>query len=164
MGFDVSKVQGAAEGELPREWNELSHAVIGAAIEVHKHLGPGLRERIYELAMVCELKQRGLRVGQQVPFRVHYKGEDLGSQSIDLIVNDLVIVENKSVAEFTDVDEAQLLGYLRFTGLPLGLLINFNKPRLIDGVVRRVNSTRITRSPAVRVDLSPLSASSATSL
>lgn len=164
MGFDVSKVQGAAEAELPREWNDLTRAVIGAAIEVHKHLGPGLRERIYELAMVCELKQRGLRVGQQVPFRVHYKGEDLGTQSIDLIVNDLVIVENKSVAEFTEIDEAQLLGYLRFTGLPLGLLINFNRPRLIDGVVRKVNSARGNLSPAVRIDLAPFSVSSANPL
>lgn len=164
MGFDVSKVQGAAERELPREWNELTRAVIGAAIEVHKHLGPGLRERIYELAMVCELRQRGLRVGQQVPFRVHYKGEDLGSQTIDLIVNDLVIVENKSVSEFTEIDEAQLLGYLRFTGLPLGLLINFNKPKLVDGVVRKINNSRIAQTPAVRVDLPHPSVSSATPL
>lgn len=164
MGFDPSKVNGATEIELPREWNELSHAVIGAAIEVHKHLGPGLRERIYELAMVCELKQRGLRVGRQVPFRVHYKGDDLGTQSIDLVVDDLVIVENKAVTAFTDVDEAQLLGYLRFTGLPLGLLINFNKTRLIDGVVRKVNCARAQRSGAVRVDLSNSSASSASAL
>jgi GxxExxY protein len=164
MNFDASKVRGAVRAELPREWNDLTREVIGAAIEVHKHLGPGLRERIYELAMVCELKLRGLRVGQQVPFRVHYKGDDLGTQSVDLIVNDLVIVENKSVTELTPIDDAQLLGYLRFTNLPLGLLINFNMPKLIDGVVRRVNPPRSGQSPSLRVDLPSFSAPSAPSL
>jgi GxxExxY protein len=160
MGFDPSKVNGAAGVELPLEWDPPAHAVIGATIEVHNHLGPGLRERFHERAMTCELRQRGLRLGQQVPFRVHFKGEDLGTRSIDLIVNDLVIVENKSVTESTDIDEAQLLGYLRFTGLRPGFFISFNKPKLVDKVVRRVDHPCPVRSPSLRIDLAPCCASS----
>jgi GxxExxY protein len=125
--------------QIPAEINELTRRIIGAAIEVHKNLSPGLRENMYERALVRELTLAGLRVERQVPFHVHYKGEDLGVQIVDLIVEGLVIIECKSVDRLTDRDEAQLLGYLRFTGLPVGLLINFNVARLTTGITRRIN-------------------------
>lgn len=125
--------------QIPAELNELTRRIIGAAIEVHNNLSPGIRENVYERALVRELTLAGLRVERQVPFHVHYKGEDLGVQVIDLIVEHLVIVECKSVDRLTDRDEAQLLGYLRFTGLPVGLLINFNVARLATGITRRIN-------------------------
>jgi GxxExxY protein len=125
--------------QLPPELNALTRRIIGAAIEAHRNLSPGLRENMYERALVRELTLAGLHVERQVPFHVHYKGEDLGVQIVDLIVEGLVIIECKSVDRLTDRDEAQLLGYLRFTGLPVGLLINFNVTRLVTGITRRIN-------------------------
>jgi GxxExxY protein len=94
---------------------------------------------MYEKALVAELRGRGISVGQQVPFRVFYKGEELGTQVVDVVVDSKIIVECKSCAALVERDGHQLTGYLRFTNLPLGLLMNFNVSRLKDGIVRKVN-------------------------
>ena len=151
MSFDAQKVVGAVPEGWPEELNAISHAIIGAAIEVHTHLGPGLREAMYERALVLEMRRRGLKVGQQVPFHVIYKGDDLGLQVVDVVVEAKVIVECKSMATVTEADKQQLLGYLRFAGVPLGLLTNFNVARLVDGVTRKINWPIVPQSDAVRI-------------
>jgi GxxExxY protein len=151
MSVDAQKAVGAAPPGWPEELNQLSHDIIGAAIEVHTHLGPGLREAMYERALVLEMRRHGLAVGQQVPFHVIYKRDDLGVQVVDVVVESRVIVECKSMAAVTETDKQQLLGYLRFTNSPLGLLINFNVARLVDGVTRKINWPIVPRSDAVRV-------------
>jgi GxxExxY protein len=138
MEFDPSKMVAQRRDNLPDEWNRLTERVIGAAMEVHSLLGPGLREKFYELALLHELTKRGMRWAQQVPFRVIYKECDLGVQFVDTIVEDTVVLELKAAA-VTEVDRAQLIGYLRFTGLPLGLLINFQVAHLRDGISRKIN-------------------------
>jgi GxxExxY protein len=118
----------------------LSGEVIGAAIEVHRSLGPGLLESAYELALERELQLRGFGVERQKPAYLEYKGVSLGSAfRIDMLVNDALVAEIKAVDQVLPVHEAQLLTYLRLTGKPLGLLINFNVKILKDGVWRVVN-------------------------
>lgn len=113
--------------------------IIAAAIEVHRHLGPGLLESIYERAMRQELILRGVPYQCQVAVPITYKGVDLQADyRIDLLVNDTVVVELKAVEKILPVHEAQLLTYLRVTQKPVGLLINFNVPVLANGIVRRV--------------------------
>jgi GxxExxY protein len=107
--------------------NEISFKIIGCAIEVHKHLGPGLLESVYEPCFIDEMKSKGLSVQSQVQVPILYKGKDLGGTlKLDLLVNDLIIVEEKAVIEMIPLYEAQLLSYLKLTGKPKGLLINFN--------------------------------------
>jgi GxxExxY protein len=120
--------------------HRVSDAVIGAAIEVHKALGPGLLESAYETCLRRELDLRGVRYQQQQPLPVEYKGErvDCGYR-LDLIVERLLLVELKAVDQLLPIHEAQLLTYLRLTGIHLGLLINFNVPVLRRGVKRMVN-------------------------
>ncbi len=97
----------------------VSEAVVGAAIEVHRHLGPGLLESVYEVALCRELWLRGLRVERQVPVRVSYKGVELGNQvRLDLLINSVVVVEVKSVESLAPIHRAQLLTYLKLTGHP----------------------------------------------
>ena len=118
----------------------MSYEVIGAAIEVHRVLGPGLLEFIYEEALVIELEDRGLDVVRQAEVEVSYKGRRLENKlRLDVLVNGIVIVEIKSVEHILPVHEAQLLGYLRMTGKRLGLLINFNSAVLSKSVRRIVN-------------------------
>ncbi len=118
---------------------DVTHSIIGAAIEVHKHLGPGLVESVYEECLCHELYLRGVRYERQVDLPISYKGVKLESACrIDLLVEDAVVVELKSVEEIRGVHEAQLLTYLRLSGKKVGLLINFNVPVLKDGIVRRV--------------------------
>ena len=120
--------------------NELSGEIIGAAIEVHRILGPGLLESLYEEALVLELDLRKIKVSRQVEVPVEYKGYRLANLlRLDLLVNDLIVVEVKSVEHILPVHEAQLLGYLRLTGKRLGLLINFNSSVLSKSVRRIVN-------------------------
>lgn len=120
--------------------NKISESIIGAAIDVHKYLGPGLLESVYEICLIEELEQRGLKVQQQVCLPVYYKGAITKKfYKIDLLVEDDVIIELKSVAKLPQVFERQLMTYLKLTNKPLGLMINFNVPRLIDGVTRRLN-------------------------
>lgn len=118
---------------------DLTHQIIGAAIEVHRELGPGLMESAYEACMVFELTQGGLHVQRQVALPVRFKGHlvDAGYR-LDLIVENKVIVELKSVERVEPIHGAQLYTYLRLSGLRVGLLINFNVTALKRGILRRV--------------------------
>jgi GxxExxY protein len=121
--------------------NEISHAIIGAAIEAHRILGPGLLESVYEAALSHELKERGFMVQQQLELPVIYKGlELLGGYRIDLLVNRFVIVEIKSVEKLMPIHEAQVLTYLKLSGKKLGLLLNFNSTAVGTSVRRVVNN------------------------
>jgi GxxExxY protein len=118
----------------------VSHAVVGAAIEVHRHLGAGLLESMYEAALHRELGLRGLTADRQVRVPLQYKGFPLGlSARLDLMVQRLVVVEVKSVDRLLPVHRAQLLTYLRLTNYTVGLLINFNVELLRSGVKRLLN-------------------------
>jgi GxxExxY protein len=113
--------------------------IIGCAIEVHKTLGPGLIESIYEAALSRELNSAGLQYARQRKLPVLYKGEPLALDlRMDLVVEDTVVVEIKSVQSLLPIHEAQLQTYLKISGLPVGLLLNFNVTKLTDGVRRRL--------------------------
>jgi GxxExxY protein len=117
--------------------NVITGQIIGSAIEVHRHLGPGLLESAYETCLAYELTQCGLHVQRQKALPIVYKQINLEQgYRIDLLVENLVIVELKVVEALTTVHEAQLLSYLKFSGCPVGLLINFNVQILKDGVKR----------------------------
>ncbi len=117
----------------------LTGKVIGLAIEVHRHLGPGLLESAYEECICWELKQAGLSVQRQVALPVVYKGVKLDvGYRVDVIVENRLILELKTVEKLLSIHEAQLLTYLRLTGLKTGLLINFNTAVLKDGIRRLV--------------------------
>lgn len=121
--------------------NEISYKIIGCAIEVHKHLGPGLLESVYEPCFIDEMTNAGLNVKSQIYVPVHYKGKDLGGRlKLDLLVNDLIIVEEKAVAQMIPLYEAQLLSYLKLTGKPKGLLINFNSENIKEQLVSLVTN------------------------
>ncbi len=118
---------------------ELTRQIIGAAIEVHRHLGPGLLESVYEACLVHELAKRGLVVDRQVELPVRYKNASIDCDyRVDLIINDQVVVELKAVETVHPIHEAQLMTYLRLSGKKVGLLINFNVRLLRDGITRRV--------------------------
>jgi GxxExxY protein len=119
--------------------NSISGAVIDAAIAVHRELGPGLLENAYEACLEYELRDRGFHVERQKELPVIYRGiqVDCGFR-LDLLVNGLVIVELKSVEQLDAIHEAQVLTYLKLTGVHLGLLMNFNVTRLMDGFKRMV--------------------------
>jgi len=109
---------------------ELTESIIGAAINVLKELKPGLDEKLYENALVIELKLRGHEVEQQRRFAVHYRGQLIGELIPDLIVDRKVIVDPKVVTAFTDTHTAQMLGYLNITELEVALLLNFKEAKL----------------------------------
>ncbi len=120
--------------------NELSNAIIGAAIEVHRYLGPGLLESAYRLCLCRELSLRDIPYRCEVPLPVTYKGVKLDfAYRMDVLVDDLVIIELKSVEKIESIHEAQLISYLRLANLWLGLLINFNVEVLKNGIKRLVN-------------------------
>jgi GxxExxY protein len=120
--------------------NRITQCVIGAAIRVHRALGPGLLESVYLACLVHELRDTGLSVLTQFPIPVQYKDVRLDcGYRIDALIEDLVIVEVKAVAEVAAIHEAQLLTYLRLAGKPAGLVINFNAKLLTHGVRRVVN-------------------------
>ena len=120
--------------------NEISYKIIGAAIELHKKYGPGLLESAWEFALADDLRQLGFEVEQQVglPFHHNDKMLEVGYR-IDLIIDKKVIVEIKNVEVVADVHKAQLLTYLKLSGLKLGLLINFNSVLLKDSIIRYAN-------------------------
>lgn len=120
--------------------NELSHAIIGAAIEVHRRLGPGLLESAYRVCLAYELRKRGFRVEEEYPVPVVYDDVKLecGFRA-DLVVNGMVVVELKAKSVIHPVDEAQVLSHLRLLNLRLGLLINFHEVKLVDGVRRIIH-------------------------
>lgn len=116
----------------------LTERIIGCAIEVHRQLGPGLFEGIYESALCVELELQGLRFQRQVQAPILYKGRPVGDYRLDLLVEDQVVVEVKAVERFDPVFEAQVLTYLRASGRRVGLLINFNNKLLSAGIKRFV--------------------------
>jgi GxxExxY protein len=122
-----------------KEINDLSYRIIGCAIEVHKHLGPGLLESVYEACMIDEMKNAGLSVKSQIYVPVLYKGKDLGGiLKLDLLVNDVIIIEEKAVEVMIPLFKAQLLSYLKLTGKPKGLLINFHCENIKEQLVSLV--------------------------
>ena len=121
--------------------NALTERIIGAAIEVHKALGPGLLESAYETCLAYELVKRGLKVERQKPLPLTYDGVQLDcAYRMDLVVEGAVVIEVKSIAQLERVHEAQMISYLKLSGLKVGLIVNFNVRNLTrDGLWRRVN-------------------------
>lgn len=121
------------------EFEELTGAIIGAAIKVHSALGPGLLESAYEICLEHELKKAGFKVARQVPVPVVYDGIQLeAGYRIDLLVNDTVILELKAVDTIAPIHQAQLISYLRLANKRVGLIVNFHSVKLTDGIVRRI--------------------------
>ena len=124
----------------PSEFNDITSRILAGAIEVHRALGPGLLESNYAPCLHYELTARKLRFFAQRAVPIVYKGMPMeAGYRIDLIVEDVVVVEMKSVAAVLPVHQAQLLTYMQLTNCPMGLLINFNVPRLMEGVKRMIN-------------------------
>jgi GxxExxY protein len=118
---------------------DITSVILGAAIEVHRSLGPGLIESVYAECFCSEANERGLAVHREMMVPILYKGRELGPRlRVDLVVDDAVIVEMKSVESILPLHTAQLLTYLRLSRFRVGLLINWNVARLMDGVIRRV--------------------------
>ena len=129
--------------------NDLTRQILGAAIEVHRQLGPGLLESVYLFCFQFELSARGLRFSTQRAVPIMYKGMLLDAcYRVDLIVEDAVVVEIKAVSGLTSAHEAQTLTYLRLTECPAALLINFNAARLMDGVRRLLNTRAKDAQPS----------------
>lgn len=134
--------------EPDKRTDELAHAVIGAAIEVHRVLGPGYLESVYEEALGVELTLRGIPFERQKSMGVDYKGHAVGEGRMDMLVDGCLIVELKAVEAVAPIHTAQVISYLKATRLPLGLLINFNVPVLKDGLKRIVLTNQNNRQGA----------------
>ena len=141
------EIEGHEEGQGPGirlpsplsvEAERAMHRTIGCAMAVHRTLGPGFLESIYRRAMYLELTAWGLAFECERPVRVAYRGVEIPGQRVDLIIEGVIVVELKSIAQLTDVHRAQLISYLRTTGLRGGLLINFDVRLLKDGIQRVV--------------------------
>ncbi len=126
--------------KLDQDTETLIKVIIGAAIDVHRELGPGYFEKVYEQAMALELRSRGLSFAMQVPVAVCYKGEKIHGQILDMVVEGKVILELKSVEMLLQVHEAQIISYLKSTEIPVGLLINFKEKWVKDGIKRFIHS------------------------
>jgi GxxExxY protein len=125
---------------LNHRGTEITETIIGAAIEVHRHLGPGMLESVYEAALAYEISQTGLKVERQKPVTLTYKGLTFDEgYRLDLLVQEQVVVELKCVDNLLPVHEAQVISYLKLTGLKVGLLINFKVPALVQGLRRFSN-------------------------
>jgi GxxExxY protein len=123
-----------------RPINEITGDIIGAAMRVHSVLGPGLLESAYQVCLTYELRKRGLQVADEVILPVVYENVQLDAgYRMDLVVEDAVLVELKSVDEIAPIHKAQLLSYLKLSGLKVGLLLNFNVLHMRDGITRMVN-------------------------
>ena len=136
--------------------DELARAVIGAAIEVHRQLGPGFLESIYEEALCLELADAGISFERQKEIGVAYKARIIGKHRLDLLVGGQLVVELKTVEELADIHQAQVISYLKTTRLQLGLLINFNVPILRNGIQRVVytnNPNAMTPSAPDKAEL-----------
>ncbi|MCA1666611.1 MAG: GxxExxY protein [Thermomicrobia bacterium] len=120
------------------EDSALTYAIIGAAMDVHRTLGPGFLEAVYEEALCVEMRSRVIPFTRQVQVSVDYKGTNVGSGRLDRLVDDIVIVELKAVDAIGPIHIAQMLSYLRITGRKLGLILNFNVRTLRDGGIERV--------------------------
>jgi len=141
------------DAETPRE-DQITDKIIGASIEVHRVLGPGLLESAHEECLCYELSQRELKFARQVPLPVTYKEIKLAcGYKMDLLVEGLVVIELKTVEGLLPVHSAQLLSYLRLSGKPVGLLINFNSPTVKSGLKRIVNNfSEASASPRLGVE------------
>ncbi len=120
--------------------DRIANAVIGAAIEVHRHLGPGFLESVYEAALVVELYGRGIAFERQKPITLLYKDRPIGLHRLDLLVDSRVIVELKAVDILVPIHFAQMVSYLAAAGLTLGLVFNFHVPALRNGIHRVIRS------------------------
>lgn len=128
--------------EISNELNHLVERVIGAAIEVHRALGPGYLEKVYEEALAVEFRLQEIPFERQYPVSVIYKGHPCGEGKLDFLVGGVLVVELKTVEQFAEIHRAQVISYLKVTGLDLGLLINFHVPILKDGVKRVIRSSK----------------------
>jgi GxxExxY protein len=124
--------------EFPEQRDPLTEKIIGCAIEVHRQLGPGLLESVYEAALSVEFELNGLQFQRQVAHPIFYRGRVIGEHRLDLLIEKAVILEIKSVERYDPLFEAQVLTYLKITGLRRALLINFNSRLLKDGIKRFV--------------------------
>jgi GxxExxY protein len=131
---EMSELFGAES--LGPEMNALTFDIIGSAMDVHRILGPGYLENVYQAALEVELRLRGIAFSSQHSFALDYKGHEVGHGKLDLFVAGKVIVELKAVDQLTPLHRAQLMNYLRANGVRLGLLINFNVPILKEGIRR----------------------------
>ena len=129
-------------------YHKVTDRVIGCAIQVHKKLGPGLLEDPYKLALALEMAEAGLQFVKEKRLPLLYDGKPLGATYVmDFVVENLVVLEIKAVAETLRVHRAQLVTYLKLSGYPAGLLINFNVPRLVDGITRVLNDKPKPQEP-----------------
>ena len=138
--MDVFDFRERGRSRVDERTEKLAEVSIGAAIEVHRHLGPGLPENSYRSSMSHELTFLGVRHACEVPFPILYKGEPVGEGRIDILVEDALILELKAVEALSPVHRAQVVTYLRVMNLKLGLLINFNVVLLKDGIKRVINT------------------------
>ena len=115
--------------DMSRDINDITYSINGAVFEVNRVLGPGFLEKVYENALTIELKNKGLTVENQIPIKVVYKGKPIGDYIADILVENKVIIEVKTVRKIDKIHEAQLLNYLKATGIHLGLLVNFRHPK-----------------------------------
>ncbi len=150
--------------ELPDGVERLATRVIGCAIAVHRSLGPGLVEKLYEEAMAVELEVANIPAQRQARFDVVHRDRVIGLHVIDLLIDRSIVVELKSTERLNDLSRAQTISYLRIADAPLGLIINFNSPVLKDGIIRIFNPMwsglqRADRASATRSPHSPPSAS-----
>lgn len=123
------------------ELNKIAKEIIGAAIEVHKKMGPGLFEKVYEECLMVELNFRGIKAERQVEVDLEYKGYELSSKYlIDILVEDQIILELKAISELNDIHTAQILSYLRLADKRLGYIMNFHEEIMVDGIKRFVNN------------------------
>jgi GxxExxY protein len=136
MAFEAEIPPFGALAQPPDEINLLAHRVIGIALEVHRELGPGLSEDVYERAVALELETNGIQFQRQYLIQVRYKGVVVGRVRLDFLIEQQLVLEIKSVETLTPIDRRQVLRYLELTKLPLGLLINFNVMLLKQGIKR----------------------------
>lgn len=134
--------------EPPLEIDATASAVIGAALEVHRVLGPGFLETVYEEGIAVEFRLRGMHFERQKPIKVSYKGHPIGEGRLDFLVENSVVVELKAAEKLLPIHQAQLMSYLKATRCRLGLLINFHERLLKDGV-RRVVLTTVDEEPKI---------------
>ncbi|PLZ96665.1 GxxExxY protein [Fischerella thermalis CCMEE 5198] len=141
MEMNRQDAKNAKKREPSKELDLLAHEVIGAAIEVHRLLGPGFLESVYHQALRFEFEMRGIPHKFKHPVAVKYKNHQVGEGELDFLVGDLLIVELKAVERLAPIHEAQVMSYLKMTKNSLGLLINFNVPLLKEGIKRIILSS-----------------------
>ena len=138
--MNIEPIEAARYTEPSEQLDQLAHEVIGAAIEVHRSLGPGFLESVYEEALCVELRLRGIPFARQPAVSVSYKGNSVGEAKLDLLVKNILIVELKAVDRLAPIHSAQVISYLKATKCRLGLLIDFNSVILKNGIKRIILS------------------------